>query len=113
MIRYLPSILTGILIFSLESTCLAQSPETPKADSLKSMIVKVKGITCSNDVKTITGNIEKLIGVQRCKADKPGATTSFELSFNPARVSEKEIFAAIENSGGCENPNEKPYKVKQ
>ena len=113
MIRYLPSILTGILIFSLESTCLAQSPETPKADSLKSMIVKVKGITCSNDVKTITGNIEKLIGVQRCKADKPGATTSFELYYNPARVSEKEIFAAIENTGGCENPNEKPYKVKQ
>ncbi len=104
MIRYLPSILTGILIFSLESTCLAQSPETPKADSLKSMIVKVKGITCSNDVKTITGNIEKLIGVQRCKADKPGATTSFELSFNPARVSEKEIFAAIENTGGMRKP---------
>ncbi len=95
------------------NACQAQSSETPKTDTLKSMIFKVKGITCSNDVKTITGNIEKLGGIQRCKADKPGATTSFELFYNPARVSEKDIIAAIENTGGCENPNEKPYKVKQ
>ena len=113
MIRLLKFILLSTLVFSFGSTCLAQSAETPKADSLKSITVKVKGITCSSDVKTITGNIEKLIGVQRCKADKPGATTSFELSYNPARVSEKDIIAVIENTGGCENPNEKPYKVKQ
>lgn len=113
MIRLLKFILLTTLVFSFGSTCLAQSAETPKADSLKSITVKVKGITCSSDVKTITGNIEKLIGVQRCKADKPGATTSFELSYNPARVSEKDIIAVIENTGGCENPNEKPYKVKQ
>jgi len=113
MIRLLKFILLSTLVFSFGSTSLAQSAETPKADSLKSITVKVKGITCSSDVKTITGNIEKLIGVQRCKADKPGATTSFELSYNPARVSEKDIIAVIENTGGCENPNEKPYKVKQ
>ena len=26
---------------------------------------------------------------------------------------EKEIVTAIENTGGCENPNDRPYKVKQ
>jgi copper chaperone CopZ len=102
-----------VLVLCTSTVCLAQSAETFKTDSLKSTTVKVKGITCSTDVKTIAGNIEKLPGVQRCKADKPGAVTSFELSYNPARVSEKEIIAAIENTGGCENPNDRPYKVKQ
>ena len=105
----------SLLIFPLliGNSCMAQSAESPKTDTIKAATLKVKGITCATDVKTIAGNLEKLPGVQRCKADKPGATTSFELMYNPARVSEKEIIAAIENTGGCENPNERPYKVKQ
>lgn len=110
---YLQSL--GVLLISLffSSTTHAQATPSSKADTLKLTTIKVKGITCATDVKTIAGNIEKLSGVQRCKADKPGATTSFELMYNPARVSEKDIIAAIENTGGCENPNDRPYKVKQ
>ena len=99
---------TDLIVFTILSSHLGGQYNTVKATTFK-----VKGITCATDVKTIASNIEKLAGVINCKADKPGATTSFELKFNPARVTEKEIVAAIENTGGCENPNDRPYKVKQ
>jgi len=82
-------------------------------DSLKTATVKVKGITCSMDLKMISANVEKVKGVSSCKAGKQGTTTTFEVKYNPALVTEKEIFAAIENTGSCENPDERPYKIKQ
>lgn len=82
-------------------------------DSLKTATVKVKGINCANDLKTIANNVEKVNGVSSCKSGKQGTTTTFEVVYNPAYVTEKEIFSAIENTGGCENPNDRPYKVKK
>lgn len=82
-------------------------------DSLKTTTVKVKGITCSMDLKMICANAEKVKGVSSCKPGKQGTTTAFEVKYNPTLVTEKEIFSTIENTGSCENPNERPYKIKQ
>lgn len=82
-------------------------------DSLKTATIKVKGITCSMDLKMISANVEKLNGVSSCKSGKQGTTTTFEVKYNPALVNEKEIFTAVESTGSCENPDERPYKVKQ
>lgn len=82
-------------------------------DSAVTTIVKVKGLTCSSDVKSIEANLEKLPGIKSFKAEKFGPTTKFNLTFNPALISFKEIYSAIEGTNGCENPNDKPYKVKQ
>lgn len=64
------------------------------------------------DLKTIAGNVEKLNGVISCKAGKQGPTTTFDVRYNPTLTSEKQIFAAIENTGGCSDPDARPYKVK-
>ena len=61
----------------------------------------------------ISANVEKLNGVSSCKPGKQGTTTTFDVKFNPALITEKEIFAAVEGTGSCENPKERPYKVKQ
>ena len=82
-------------------------------DSTLTVKMKVKGVTCAMDLKTISNNVEKLKGVSSCVAGKQGATTSFEVKYNPALISEKEIIAAIENTSGCEDPNDRPYKVKK
>lgn len=108
----------SILLFSLSASfAFAQTTptKTPQSSSNKEItsVIKVKGVTCKNDLQTIADNVEKLTGVASFKANKPGPTTSFQLKFNPALVSEKEIFAAIEATPGCENPNDRPYKVKQ
>lgn len=94
----------------ITTTLSAQSTTT---DTAKLATIKVKGVTCANDLKTIADNVEKLNGVNHCKAEKPGATTRFEVKYNPALVTAKEIHAAIEATAGCKNPNDRPYKVKQ
>lgn len=94
------------------SVAFAQSTITnQQTDSVKT--VRVKGITCSSDLKTIAANVEKLKGVKSCKPGKTGPTTTFEIKYNADSISEKEVFAAIEGTGGCKNPDDRPYKVKK
>ena len=61
----------------------------------------------------ISANVEKLKGVRSCKAIRMGATSTFEIVYYPAQIKEQEINEAIQNTGGCENPDERPYKVKK
>ena len=86
---------------------------TQTADSSQSIQLKVKGLTCSMDLKTIATNVEKLKGVSACKPGKVGAVSKFEVIFNPLLVTEKQIIEAIENTAGCEDENDRPYKVKK
>ena len=108
--------LTAAFMFLAAATEPAQSQTTasaPTTDSLKTATVKVKGITCATDLKMISANVEKVKGVNSCKAGKQGPMTTFEVRYNPALATEKDIFASIENTGSCENPNDRPYRIKQ
>ena len=105
-------VLAFIVLTAATSITLAQST-TQKTDSTKTVTIEVKGINCSMDLKMIVANVEKIKSVSSCKAGKMGTTSSLEVKFNPALVTEKEIHTAIENTGGCENPDERPYKIKQ
>lgn len=81
-------------------------------DNAVVIVIKVKGVTCAMDLKTIASNVEKLDGVSSCKPLKEGAVSTFQVAYNPLKISEKEIYAAVENTEGCENPTDRPYKVK-
>ncbi len=109
------SVLTIAFLLVSTTATFAQSAteKTQIADSTKTITTKVKGITCSTDLKMISTNVGKLKGVTTCKTGKTGTTTTFEIAYNPFLISEKEIYTAIENTGSCENPDERPYKVKQ
>ena len=74
--------------------------------------LKVKGVTCKNDLTTLSTNVQALNGVAECKALKGGAVSSFSITYNPALVTNKEIMAAFENTEGCSDPNSRPYKIK-
>lgn len=104
-------IMLGIVILCSINSTFAQTNISP-ADSNQIVTIKVKGVTCSGDLKTIAMNVEKLTGVTQCKTGKMGATSTFEVKYNPSKVSLKAIYTAIENTQGCENPNDRPYKVK-
>jgi len=109
-------ILIIFALIGLSTTAFSQSTENesiPATDSLKTTIVKVKGITCAMDLKTISGNVEKMQGVSSLVTKRQGATSVFELTYLPTAVSENEIFETIENTPGCEDPNDRPYKIKQ
>lgn len=103
------TVLTATANFALSQTSNAKQT----TDSLETATIKVTGITCAMDLKMISANVEKVKGVSSCKTKKQGTTTTFEIKFNPAWVTEKEIFAAIEGTGSCENTEERPYTIKQ
>ncbi len=100
-----------IFAFAAQTSSAQTTPVQENTD--KTSAVKVKGVTCKNDLVSIAGNVQKLKGVTKCHPEKAGPTTTFKIQFDPKVVSEKEIFAAIEGTPGCENPNDRPYKVKQ
>ncbi len=86
--------------------------QVQEADNSKTITVKVKGVGCGEDIKSIAANVEKLEGVSSCKTLKKGAITKFEIIMSPSLVTEKEIQDAIEDTAGCKNPADRPYKVK-
>lgn len=107
----LKKMIAAVIIFTaFGNAAIAQSAKAP-SDTI--ITIKVKGVTCSADLKTLSGNVMELKGVSNCQPGKVGPTSTFKISYNTALVSTKEIFQAIENTGGCHDPNEKPYKVKQ
>jgi copper chaperone CopZ len=90
----------------------ASTVEAVEVVTAEKMTVKVKGVGCSRDIAAISKNVEELAGVTTCEVKSKGAISKFLVQFDPALVSEKAIYAAIEGTSGCENPNDRPYKVK-
>ena len=107
-------LLVLVITLLIATTSFAFAQKTiQNSDSTKTIVVKVKGISCSMDLKMISANEEKLKGVSSCISGKMGTTSSFQIMFNPSLITEIEIHKTIENTGSCENPEEKIYKIKQ
>ena len=103
-------------IFALSGAAQTSTEQSQPAQNgtVQKIKLKVSGITCSGDCKDIEKAVSKMNGVSAVKmVSKPSATSVFEVSFNPAVITEKEIRKAVEATPGCENPNDRPYKVKQ
>ena len=102
------------LVFAAQTDAFTQTKVSTDqtATTMKTSSIKVKGVGCSADIKSISSNVEALIGVSSCKVGKKGAVSTFVVTFDTALVSEKDIYTAIESTGGCKNPNDRPYKVK-
>lgn len=103
-------IITALLMITAGSN--ASVAQTPSAVTETSITVKVKGVTCKNDLVTLSDNVKELKGVKDCRPGKAGPVSVFKITFNPELVGTNEIYRAIENTGGCSDPNERPYKVK-
>lgn len=102
-------IIAVLFCAAISNKSLAQDIKSVKDTTIT---IKVKGVTCGDDLKTLSNNVKVLKGVTDCKPGKAGAVSAFTISFNPELVDTKKIFQAIENTGGCSDPNSKPYKVK-
>ena len=113
LVRYIT--LASALVFCAGEYLYSQTIDTIKQSvvTLESSTIAVKGITCKKDLGMIADNVGKLKGVHVFEVIKKGATSKFKVEFDPAMVTREEIHAAIEGTGSCEDPNLRPYKVKQ
>jgi copper chaperone CopZ len=113
MKSFIPGLVTLLFIIALSTFGVAQSSDTQVMDTVVSVTLNVKGITCGNDLPIINKNVMDLDGVASCNAvGKAKPTTVFTIDYNPNLISEKEIIMAVEDSPSCDFPDQKPYKVK-
>ena len=94
------------------ATTFAQAPAATQGSASGTLQVKVKGVGCANDLKTLAETVTALNGVAKCTTLKRGAVTTFEIAYDPALVAATKIHAAIEDTPGCTAPDSRPYKVK-
>ncbi|MEM0994329.1 MAG: hypothetical protein AAGI49_14915 [Bacteroidota bacterium] len=80
--------------------------------TMETITVKVKGVGCMTDVKTISNNVKKIQGVANCEIIEKDAITTFAVQMDTAIVTKEAVYTAIENTAGCKNPNDRPYSVK-
>lgn len=93
-------------------TAAVEIQQEVESVKMETLTVKVKGVGCSNDLKSIAQNVEKLRGVSDCEPKSKAAISKFKVTYNPALVSAEAIHSAIEGTAGCQNPNDRPYSVK-
>ena len=107
-------LLSSFLFFACSINAQAQhvASDTTATTTERTILVKVTGVGCSNDVRSIAANVEKLDGVNACTVIKKAAVTRYEVRFDPAIVSEEAIHAAVEATPGCSNQASRPYQVK-
>ena len=87
--------------------------ESTQQQETSTLVLKVSGANCNNDLRTLAQRVKAVDGVYNCETvGKRGVNTKFKVDFNPGLISEKEIRTAFESTPGCSDPNEFPYKVK-
>ena len=101
-----------VFIAATANSVSAQSSTEQTVSSTETIVIKVNGADCSNDLRRISSNIEKEYGVSSSKVVKEGTTSRFEVTYDPALVTKETIYAAIEQTSGCGNPNNRPYTVR-
>lgn len=114
MSKFLKIALLCACCYALPTALAAQTSTTvtQQTVSLETTTVKVSGVGCSTDIRTISAKVRELEGVTACEAAKRGAVTRFEVSYNPDLVCLDDIRQAVEQTPGCKNPNARPYRVK-
>ena len=85
---------------------------TTSTGATETLKLKVKGVGCDNDLRTLAQRVKALTGVARCNPLKRGAVSTFEVVHDPAVATAAAIQSAIENTAGCTAPDSRPYKVK-
>jgi copper chaperone CopZ len=114
--KYFSALFIASVLFISASSSAQNTKEQPQTSQIQTVKIKLKvsGITCSGDIKDIQKAVTELKGVADCKpVGKTAATSAFEVSFNPAVISEKEIRSKMEDTPGCDDPEARPYKVKK
>lgn len=82
-------------------------------DTLKIATIKIKGISCTMDLPIIKKKLVNEDGIEDITySEVKSEAVVFTVKYHTAIITEKQIKTVIENAPSCDNPEEKPYKVK-
>lgn len=83
--------------YQLVSVAGAQSLSLPRAPATKSVVLKIKGMTCGGCVLGVRKVLTRLSGVS--KADVSYEKSRAVVTYDPARVTTSQMIAAIKTLG--------------
>lgn len=87
--------------------------QNPK-DTLKTISVKITGITCEGDLPIIKKKLINQPGVDEVTYEKAKTdTVNFVIKYHTSAIDEKKIRKTIEAAPSCDYPGVFPYKVKE
>lgn len=98
-------------IISALSVQAQTEPVLNAGDTAIYMDFRVKGITCANDINTLTERVKAIPGVIKFETLKQGAISKFSLGVLINKVKPSVVIDTIQNTAGCKNPADRPYKI--
>jgi copper chaperone CopZ len=114
--QFAKAILAISLLVFFQENSFASAKNTPSkvntihfantADS--TIVLSVSEMGCKTDSKMVQTALYRRVGIKKVILSEGTVT----VTFNPQKISVKEIFSIIENTGTCEDPNAKVHKVK-
>ena len=103
------SIITFVVFATINTAATAQTA----TDTLKMATIKIKGISCPMDLPIIKKKLVNQEGIDDVNySEVKSEAVIFTVKYHTSVITEKQIRTTIENAPSCDNPNEKPYKVK-
>lgn len=101
-----------IAAISIAFPVAAQTPAT--IDTVKKVVLKVSNLHCNNDMPTIKKQLLNQDGIDEVVfTDISGTVSTFTVTYHSSVTNQELIEKTIESTPGCDDKNEKPYKVKK
>lgn len=101
-------LLAILTIALLTNNAKAQATKDTAKAKTASITFTVTGMDCQTDSKMIETALYRKKGVKSVKTTDDNIT----VVYNPDKVKPEDLKTIIENTGSCEDPNVKVYKVK-
>jgi copper chaperone CopZ len=102
------------VLFLFTGVYTSQATPAVLDSDLKTIEIKVKGITCGMEPGNISKAVTKLEGVESCELKgKAKAKSVFVITYDESKVSKEQISKAVEGCVSCEDPSKTPYSVLQ
>jgi hypothetical protein len=90
----------------------ASMPFGLSAQADSTIVLRVSGAGCHNDIAIIVGAVKSAHGVKDASLDKHAAVSLVKVVFDPRETSYEKLAAVVESTGTCTDPNARRYKVR-
>lgn len=109
MKRLVYFLLINLAIIAGGNSVYAQS----QSDTLKTVLVKVSGISCNGDMPLIKKKLINQEGIEDVSySEASNGKITFTILYHSIATTEEKIKQFIESAPSCDDPNTFPYKTK-
>lgn len=101
-------------LFSAGALFLTSDTHAQSADTLKVVTIEVGNLHCDGDMPTIKKQLLNADGIDEVTfTDRKKQASAFTITYHTAATDPQRLKAVVENTAGCDEPDEKPYRVQR